>query len=200
MALQHFHSSTDLESEPSKETALLEESLAGGGIGVCVKDSSKRVLMQNELVRRACGDQVGNKCAAGCMDLYAKEGPQQWKDWGSHVYKNSIVHGGFYDVTLLCTSERIISFLQPLKEKYEAALAYYKGKGLTKRETEVISLTIRGISNVDICENLSISNATLRTHLNNIYSKLRKSGESLDFIPANRVLGCASPAGKEDKT
>ena len=200
MALERRYFSTELSSDSGRVGTLLEQSLAAGDIGVCVKDAGKKVLMQNEFCRATCGNQLGHVCEVGCMELYAQDGPHQWKDWGSRVYKNSAVHGGFYDVTLLSTAERIISFLQPLKEKYEAALAYYQEKGLTKRETEVISLTIRGISNADICEQLSISNATLRTHLNNIYSKLRKSGELLEFIPANRVLGCAATVGKENKT
>ena len=83
--------------------------------------------------------------------------------------------------------KNIITFLQPLKDKYEQALAYYQGKGLTRRETEVVSLTIRGVTNIDICQSLSISKATLRTHLNNIYRKLRELGEEPAFIPANRV-------------
>ena len=67
------------------------------------------------------------------------------------------------------------------------ALAYYREKGLTKRETEVVSLTIRGISNPEICKTLSISKATLRTHLNNVYHKFRDLGEVPEFMPANRV-------------
>ena len=69
------------------------------------------------------------------------------------------------------------------------ALSYYRNKGLTRRETEVVSLTIRGISNTDICKSLSITRATLRTHLNNIYHKFRDLGESPEFFPANRTPG-----------
>jgi len=121
------------------------------------------------------------------MELYAGDKTQQWKDWGSRVYKNSFLHGSFFDVTLLCSSESIITFLQPLKDRYEMALAYYRDKGLTKRETEVISLTIRGVSNPEICKSLSISKATLRTHLNNVYHKFRDLGEVPEFMPANRM-------------
>jgi DNA-binding CsgD family transcriptional regulator len=69
------------------------------------------------------------------------------------------------------------------------ALAYYRDRDLTRRETEVVSLTIRGVSNPEICEQLSISRATLRTHLNNVYRKFRDLGEVPEFMPANRIVG-----------
>ncbi len=168
---------------------MLEESFSAGHIAVCVKDLNKTVLMQNEHCRSICGDQLGCPCHTGCMQLYADDTSHQWKDWGSRVYRNSCIHDGFYDVTLLCSSEHIITFLQPLNDKYEMALAYYRNKGLTKRETEVVSLTIRGISNAEICKYLSISRTTLKTHLNNVYRKLRESGEVPAFMPACRTPG-----------
>jgi len=195
VALKHHFSLVDTVSEHCERAMTLENSLEDGDISVCVKDSSKKVLTQNEYCRAACGDRVGKICEVGCMELYANDSDQQWKDWGSHVYKNSKVHGNFYDVTLLRTAQRIITFLQPLKEKYETALAYYKEKELTKREIEVIFLTIQGVSNSDICQRLSITKATLRTHLNNVYTKLRKLGDLLEFIPANRSIGSIVPSG-----
>jgi DNA-binding CsgD family transcriptional regulator len=166
---------------------LLEQSLETADIAVCIKDSEKRVLQQNDACRRLCGNQQDKVCEDGCMALYAGDQNQQWKDWGPRVYKNSLIHNSFHDVTLLCSAERIITFLQPLREKYAQALEYFRGKGLTRRETEIISLTIQGIKNTDICYQLSISRATLRTHLNNVYRKFRDMGELPEFIPANRV-------------
>ena len=66
-------------------------------------------------------------------------------------------------------------------------LAYYREKGLTKRETEIVSLAIQGNSNCGICEMLSISKATLKTHLNNVYRKFRDLGEIPEFIPTCRL-------------
>ena len=168
---------------------LLQESLEAGDIAVCVKDAQRRILMQNDRCREICGDHLGRMCERGCMELYARERFQQWKDWGMRVYRNSLINGSFNDVTLLCSKEHIITFLQPLKDKYEKALAYYREKGLTRRESEVIALTIQGTTNTDICECLSISRSTLRTHLNNIYRKFRDLGETPEFIPANRISG-----------
>lgn len=168
---------------------MLEQFFSEGNIAVCIKNLDRVVLMQNEQCHSICGNQLGHPCSTGCMKLYTDDTHNQWKDWGSRVYKNSCVHDNFYDVTLLCSSEHIITFLQPLKDKYEMALAYYRSKGLTRRETEVASLMIRGISNTEICKYLSISRTTLKTHLNNLYRKLRESGETPAFIPACRVSG-----------
>jgi len=170
-------------------TRVLTETLLEDNIAMCVKDNNKRVLEQNDLCREICGDCVGASCDKGCMELYAQDDSHQWKGWGSRVYKNERIHGAFCDVTLICTEKHITTFLQPLKEKYAMALAFYKSKGLTRRETEVVSFTIRGTSNTEICNRLSISRATLRTHLNNVYRKFRDLGETPDFIPANRLQG-----------
>jgi DNA-binding CsgD family transcriptional regulator len=176
-----------MTTEPMR--TLLEESLQAGDIAVCVKDAHKRVLMQDDKCRSICGDQLGRVCEEGCMALYASDRQQQWKDRGARLYTNSRIYGSFHDVTLLHSGERIITFLQPLKDNYEKALAYYRDKGLTRREGEVIGLIIHGITNTDICKRLSISRATLRTHLNNIYRKFRDLGELPEFIPANRLTG-----------
>lgn len=165
----------------------LEESLEASEIAICVKDANKKVLEQNDLCRRICGDRLGELCNVGCMELHSRDESRQWKDWGSRLYANSFIHGGFYDVTLMSSAHNIISFLQPLKAKHEIALAYYRDKGLTRRESEVVALTVRGVSNVEICDRLSISKATLRTHLNNIYRKLRDLGEVPEFMPAHRL-------------
>lgn len=175
---------------------ILQQSLEAGGMVVCVKDAAKRVLSQNDRCRELCGERQGEQCTVGCMELYARDETQQWKDWGSRVYKNSLLHGAYFDVTLLCTAESIITFLQPLDDKHQTAQSYYRDKGLTGREFEVVSLIVKGVSNPEICESLSISRATLRTHLNNVYRKCRELGQEPKFVPANRQqfdrVGCVS--------
>jgi NarL family two-component system response regulator LiaR len=43
---------------------------------------------------------------------------------------------------------------------------------LTARETEVLRLVAKGLSNADLAERLTITEATVRTHVSNILSKL----------------------------
>src|SRR6185312_13121146 len=45
--------------------------------------------------------------------------------------------------------------------------------GLTQRETEVLREIAAGKSNQEIARHLSISEATVKTHVNNIFSKAR---------------------------
>ncbi|OAR23195.1 DNA-binding response regulator [Streptomyces sp. ERV7] len=45
-------------------------------------------------------------------------------------------------------------------------------EALTARETEVLKLTARGLSNLEISDHLFISEATVKTHLNRAMSKL----------------------------
>lgn len=154
---------------------------------VCIKDSNGKVLVQNDLCSEICGDYTGKVCDIGCMELYARDKSQQWQNWGSRVYNNSFIHNDYYDVTLLCDDEYMITFLQPLKEKYEMALVHYKDKKLTRREMQIIPYLIKGASNQIICEQLSISKPTLKTHLNSIYKKVRSTGETLKYIPHKRI-------------
>lgn len=45
--------------------------------------------------------------------------------------------------------------------------------GLTPRETEVLRLIAAGLSNQDISERLFVSEATVKTHINNLFAKAR---------------------------
>ena len=49
------------------------------------------------------------------------------------------------------------------------------GPGLTARELEVLQLVVAGCSNKEIGSKLHISEATVKTHINNLLSKLRVS-------------------------
>lgn len=166
---------------------LLDPVLVDHDLGVCVKDSEGRVLQQNKLCLEICGDCLDKVCNVACMELYEKDKSRQWNNWGSHVYKNSFAHNDFYDITLLCSDTHMITFLQPLKEKYEKAIAYYEALKLTKREMEILSYIIKGASNSEICEKISVSRATIKTHLNNVYKKASDINLELKYLPKNRL-------------
>jgi DNA-binding CsgD family transcriptional regulator len=53
-----------------------------------------------------------------------------------------------------------------------ASPAGQAGEGLTARELEVLMLIEQGLSNGQIAQRLSLAPSTVKTHINNIYSKL----------------------------
>jgi len=55
------------------------------------------------------------------------------------------------------------------------------GYGLTKRETEIVSLVCMGKSSDEMCQILYITHATLSKHLSNIYSKTKAKNRTQLF-------------------
>lgn len=172
-------------SKDEKDT--LHEALQDAAVAVCVKDSSGRVLMQDDACKVICGDRAGTICTDGCMALFAADDDRRWSDWGSSSYRNSMIHGTLADVTMISSPRRLTTFLQPLDERHRATLARCAEAGLTSREEEVLMQILRGASNSEISTRLGVSYTTLRTHLNRMYTKLQKHDISIDFLPACRT-------------
>ena len=62
--------------------------------------------------------------------------------------------------------------------------------GLTSRELEVVRLIAQGYSNIEIATGLVVSEATIKTHINHIFSKLGARDRSQVIVKA-RQLGLA---------
>lgn len=65
---------------------------------------------------------------------------------------------------------------------------------LTSREAEVLKLTARGLSNSEIADRLSISEATVKTHLNRVLTKLDLNSRAQAVVIAYET-GLVSPGG-----
>ncbi|MFE1949289.1 response regulator [Streptomyces sp. NPDC059524] len=66
---------------------------------------------------------------------------------------------------------------------------------LTARETEVLRLTGRGMSNLEIAERLFISEATVKTHLNRAMNKLDLTSRAQAVVLAYEA-GLVAPGGE----
>ena len=64
-----------------------------------------------------------------------------------------------------------------LRRQLDAAPAGYPD-GLTRREVEVLSLVARGLSNVQIAEELVLSPRTVEGHITNLYAKIGANGRA----------------------
>lgn len=67
-------------------------------------------------------------------------------------------------------------------------------ENLSKRETQVLSFLVKGLSNIKIAENLFITETTVKFHCKNIYRKLHVKSklELLIFLQANKGLSMES--------
>jgi DNA-binding NarL/FixJ family response regulator len=61
-----------------------------------------------------------------------------------------------------------------------------RSESITERESEVLRLLANGSSNLEIAERLNLSEASVRFHLSNIYSKLGVRGRAEAIIQAAR--------------
>jgi DNA-binding NarL/FixJ family response regulator len=60
-----------------------------------------------------------------------------------------------------------------LQAEVAARWAVSDPKRLTSREAEIVGLVATGLRNAEIAERLSITEATVKTHLNNVFEKLK---------------------------
>jgi DNA-binding CsgD family transcriptional regulator len=164
----------------------LDKVLGERGIGVCVRDSGQNVLSQNEASTALCGDRVGSACEEGCITLCKEDRSRAEDAEGTRLYADAELFGSPHDVTVIQSGEQRITLIQPLEARHQRALSAFTDAGLTPRENEVIELVVRGASNADICQQLCISHATLRTHLNRAYRKAREHGVPPVDLPPSR--------------
>ena len=107
------------------------------------------------------------------------------KDAGPEELKRAIetVHAG---QALLdpAVQSRLLDRLGRPAPAPAAASAY--PDGLTAREAEVLTLIAEGLSNLEIRERLFVSEATVKTHINSIFSKTGARDRAQLVIYANR--------------
>jgi DNA-binding NarL/FixJ family response regulator len=73
-------------------------------------------------------------------------------------------------------ARRLLRRFQP--PPAEGPARHPSGRTLSPREHEILNLIARGLSNADVAHALSLSRATVRTHLEHIYEKLDVSNRT----------------------
>jgi len=141
-------------------------------VGICLKDAEKKVLFQNEPCIQACGEKNGTICEKSCMSGYSPQGSLPGLAEGAQVRSVRKSSGESFDAVIMNDGKKILTMLFPLNGKIELGIEFAKAHGVSKRELEVFHLVLGGFSNSKISQKLRITQATLKTHLNNVYKKL----------------------------
>lgn len=87
----------------------------------------------------------------------------------------AVVHKRFAIETLMSALEAVSRGLVWMPPEVQSALAAEENSGareLTAREHEIVRSVASGLRNAEVGERLSITEATVKTHLNNIFQKL----------------------------
>jgi ribosomal protein L25 (general stress protein Ctc) len=143
-------------------------------LGICIKNQDKTVISQNEICKQCCGDMLGKVCDFGCMKDYQTNQPRSFSD-GMTLMKNAENHLGKSDTVVINDGETITTIIYPKlnqAENINLDLKELENCNLTKSENYILELILSGKRNKEICKILFISEATLKTHLNNIYKKI----------------------------
>jgi hypothetical protein len=115
---------------------------------------------------------MGKQCPLTCVLSCEKASEKPLSEEGIQFFPNNKVGNKFFDVLFFSAIPFRMVIMYPLEQKYDAWLNRFKEKDLSRRESEIANLCIQGFTNTRITKKLSISKATLKTHLNNIYKKM----------------------------
>lgn len=153
------------------EGILVEDFFREMSLGVCIKDLEKKVLYQNEISKSLCDNQSGCVCEKGCMENYQ---PSIEDVYLEGISKRKVVTNEkhSFEVVVINDGKQILTLQYKLSDKVKKILTKIQEFKLTNKEEEIIKLKILRVSNKVIAANLDIAEATLHTHLNNLYKKL----------------------------
>lgn len=129
----------------------------------CILGENKKVLSQNELCKSLCGDMKGISCSKGCQKHFPEVSNKE-----SIFLTNRVIHNKSFNLSMFKTNDMEIINLYPTgKEKKSIDFSE-----LTTKEKLVADLMSKGYKNLEISNQLNITKATVKTHINRIYHKL----------------------------
>lgn len=106
----------------------------------------------------------------GAIAIWRKKGQEDFSDRELFMLEMLKIHIElklFYLLNFEVTPKTFSAY-----SKRSNLTQFAEEKGLTKRELEILQLMNNGKNGPDICEQLYISDSTLRKHVHNIYQKL----------------------------
>jgi len=135
--------------------------------GFCKLDNTSKVVFQNKISKKVCGEKESETCHI-CSDILLADDE---KNEGVFNNKKIQINDTFCNATLLKENEQssIIFYPKTTTQEHEIFLAAYR---LTPREKEIATLLLSGKSNAEIIQSLYISKDTLKTHLSTLYKKI----------------------------
>lgn len=152
-----------------------EHQIFGKKVGFCTKNLKREVISLNGVCEKICGGMQGQVCTKGCMAAYPEVEECAELSEGMSYHKNILIDEHKVDAVVVNDGEQILTMIYPLEddqEKLRRQEIYLRERGLTRSEVRIMQLVLLGYTNTKIAEQLFISKATLKTHLNNIYKKL----------------------------
>lgn len=137
-------------------------------VGVCVRDPSAVIVFQNHACRAVCGDALGKTCERACI----KVSTDKASTVGPQMNPGEMLHGVHCDVAVFEGANDSVTLIVSREARLAEQRAYFEGRGLTPRETEIATLVLLGHTNQEIVETTGLTKATVRTHLNRVHQKL----------------------------
>jgi len=154
-------------------------------VGLCLWAKNGTIFFQNQACQATCGERTGTVCNIGCRAMMKPSHLSPSNEEATpptQLFTNRLVQDGLYDVVVMPGDGLSLTMLKPRRASVELIQKAMKSGGLTLREAQVSLLAIQGLTNSQICDRLTISRATLKTHLNRAYRKLGPNGYLLGRV------------------
>ena len=149
-----------------------DEAFGDSRSNICVQREGGKIFYQNSSCRKLCGNFFGKICPQTCVSSCEKAAGQRLNGEGLQFFGYRKVGNQHFDVLFFGEEPWRLILLYPLQRKYEAWMKRFQERNLSRRELEIANLCLQGLTNSKIMGELSISKATLKTHLNNLYKKI----------------------------
>jgi ATP/maltotriose-dependent transcriptional regulator MalT len=166
----------------------MEDEKIGGSeaLALCIKNTESRVLKQSMSCKALCGDESGKVCEKGCMALLKRRSDQSIP-LGMQSFPAQTIGNQTVDIVVINDGNALITIMMSLENDLEIQSERIASCGLTKRESEISALVLRGKTNREIARTLHIALSTVKKHLYSIYQKIpdheitkRRSKDSLN--------------------